>query len=138
MGRVRQRDTAPEVRLRKALWAAGMRGWRVHVKGVPGTPDLAWRSARLAVFVDGAFWHGHPDYYWGQSGAFWNEKIERNRERDRRVDRELREQGWRVLRLWDFEVEKSVEDCVARVKRALEEARSGQDAKQLPMGETPE
>jgi DNA mismatch endonuclease (patch repair protein) len=138
MGRVRQRDTAPEVRLRKALWAAGMRGWRVHVKGVPGTPDLAWRSARLAVFVDGAFWHGHPDYYWGQSGAFWNEKIERNRERDRRVDREIREQGWRVLRLWDFEVEKSVEDCVARVKRALEEARSGQDAKQLPMGETPE
>lgn len=138
MGRVRQRDTAPEVRLRKALWAAGMRGWRVHVEGVPGTPDLASRSARLAVFVDGAFWHGHPDYYWGQSGAFWNEKIERNRERDRRVDRELREQGWRVLRLWDFEVEKSVEDCVARVKRALEEARSGQDAKQLPMGETPE
>lgn len=138
MSRVRQRDTAPEVRLRKALWAAGMRGWRVHVEGVPGTPDLAWRSARLAVFVDGAFWHGHPDYYWGQSGAFWNEKIERNRERDRRVDRELREQGWRVLRLWDFEVEKSVEDCVARVKRALEEARSGQDAKQLPMGETPE
>lgn len=134
MSRVRQRDTAPELRLRKALWAAGVRGWRVHAKGIPGTPDLAWRSVRLAVFVDGAFWHGHPDYYWGQSGAFWNEKIERNRQRDRRVDRELSEQGWRVLRFWDFEVEKSVEECVARVKRALEEARVAQGAKRLPAG----
>jgi DNA mismatch endonuclease (patch repair protein) len=64
-----------------------------------------FRAARVAVFVDGAFWHGHPDYYRGQSGAFWDEKIARNRRRDERVNAKLRESGWEVVRLWDFEVE---------------------------------
>jgi DNA mismatch endonuclease (patch repair protein) len=120
MSRIRGRDTQPELLLRRALWAAGIRGWRLHAKRVPGRPDLAWPSRRLAVFVDGAFWHGHPDYYHGQSGPFWDEKIARNRERDSEVDRELEQAGWRVLRLWDFEVEQDVEGCVSRVKAELE------------------
>jgi DNA mismatch endonuclease Vsr len=61
MARVKTRNTAPEVALRSALWTAGLRGWRLH-KRVPGRPDLVWQSRRVAVFVDGAFWHGHPDY----------------------------------------------------------------------------
>jgi DNA mismatch endonuclease (patch repair protein) len=119
MSRVRNRDTAPEVELRRALWAAGVRGWRLHPRKVPGKPDVAWIGRRLAVFVDGAFWHGHPDYYWGQSGKFWDEKIERNRERDERVTGELIEAGWTVLRFWDFEVERRPEQCVAAVCLAL-------------------
>lgn len=119
MRRVRQRDTAPEVRLRKALWAAGVRGWRVDVRHLPGSPDLAWGAARLAVFVDGAFWHGHPKYYWGQSGPFWDEKIRKNRDRDQRVNAELADLGWRVIRFWDFEVERSLDDCVEQTKAAL-------------------
>jgi DNA mismatch endonuclease (patch repair protein) len=87
---------------------------------VRGRPDLAWPSRRLAVFVDGAFWHGHPDYYRGQSGPFWDEKIARNRERDAEVDRELEQTGWRVLRLWDFEVERDLEGCISRVTAELE------------------
>jgi DNA mismatch endonuclease Vsr len=119
MSRVRTRDTAPEVELRRALWAAGVRGWRLHPRKVPGKPDVAWIGRRLAVFVDGAFWHGHPDHYWGQSGKFWDEKIERNRKRDERVTGELIEAGWTVLRFWDFEVEQRPEQCVAAVCAAL-------------------
>lgn len=119
MSRVRTRDTAPEIELRRALWAAGVRGWRLHSRKVPGRPDVAWLGRRLAVFVDGAFWHGHPDYYRGQSGKFWDEKIERNRKRDERVTGELIEAGWTVLRFWDFEVERRPEQCVAAVCAAL-------------------
>jgi DNA mismatch endonuclease (patch repair protein) len=119
MARVRNRDTDPEIALRRALWAAGMRGWRCHPRGVPGRPDLAWVGRRVAVFVDGAFWHGHPRHYWGQSGEFWDNKIARNRARDERVNTELSEAGWTVLRIWDFEVRKDVSGCVERVRTAV-------------------
>jgi DNA mismatch endonuclease Vsr len=121
MSRVRTRDTAPELALRRALWYAGVRGWRLHPRTVPGRPDLAWIGRKIAVFVDGAFWHGHPDYYRGQSGPFWDEKIARNRRRDAEVNRRLEEEGWRVLRLWDFEVERAPAECAARVARLLVE-----------------
>ncbi|HEX3909950.1 MAG TPA: very short patch repair endonuclease [Solirubrobacteraceae bacterium] len=119
MSRVRNRDTAPELLLRRAMWAAGLRGWRVHPRSIFGNPDLAWIGSRVAVFVDGAFWHGHPDYYHGQSGPFWDEKIARNRERDERVNAELDVSGWQVLRFWDFEVERSPRDCVAQIAERL-------------------
>lgn len=120
MARVKTRDTAPELALRTALWAAGIRGWRVHPKRVPGRPDIAWIGRRVAVFVDGAFWHGHPDYYRGQSGPFWDSKIARNRARDQRVNDELREAGWRVVRIWDFEVERAPTESVERIRKALD------------------
>jgi DNA mismatch endonuclease (patch repair protein) len=128
MSRVRVRDTAPELLLRRELWAAGVRGWRLHAKKLPGKPDLAFFSCKLAVFVDGAFWHGHPDYYRGQSGPFWDAKIAANRERDARVNLQLAELGWEVVRLWDFEVEKDGAGCVARVVAALEERRGVRSA----------
>ena len=124
MSRVRVRDTAPELELRQALWAAGVRGYRLHVKRLPGKPDVAFIGGKLAVFVDGAFWHGHADYYHGQSGPFWDAKIQANRERDARVDAQLAELGWEVLRLWDFEVEKDAAGCAARVAAALERCRA--------------
>src|SRR4051812_29974778 len=102
------------------MFAAGLRGWRCHPRGIPGRPDIAFTRRRLAVFVDGAFWHGHPDYYRGQSGPFWDKKIAKNRERDSRVDTDLEDAGWRVLRIWDFEVDRDVEACVGRVVDALQ------------------
>jgi DNA mismatch endonuclease (patch repair protein) len=90
---------------------------------VPGKPDLAWLGRRVAVFVDGAFWHGHPDYYWGQSGEFWNTKIERNRERDQRVNQQLATLGWGVIRLWDFEVDRDPVECARRVVAVVKAAR---------------
>ena len=123
MARVRSKDTAPELELRRALWAAGIRGWRLHPRRVPGRPDLAWLGRRIAVFVDGAFWHGHPSRHKpGRSGAYWDEKIQRNVDRDRRVDAELRDRGWRVVRVWDFEVRKELGGVVERIVDALREA----------------
>jgi DNA mismatch endonuclease (patch repair protein) len=120
MARVGSRDTGPEIALRRALWAAGMRGWRCHPKGVPGRPDLAWIGRRVAVFVDGAFWHGHPDHYWGQSGKYWDEKIARNRARDERVNRELTEAEWAVVRVWDFEINRDLPGCVERIAHCVD------------------
>jgi DNA mismatch endonuclease, patch repair protein len=125
MSRVKTRDTKPEIMLRRALWVGGLRGWRLHVGTIPGRPDLAWPGRRVAVFVDGAFWHGHPDYYQGQSGKFWDEKIARNRARDERVNSELEERSWYVVRLWDFEVEREIDSCVERVRVAWESSRTG-------------
>lgn len=121
MAAVKGKHTTPEVRLRKALYAAGVRGWRCHYKRASGTPDIAWPARRVAVFVDGAFWHGHPTRHRpGRSGAYWDEKIERNIARDRRVDAELHDQGWKVVRVWDFEVKKNLGNVVERVVDALE------------------
>ena len=123
MAKVRSRDTKPEVALRRGLWAAGVRGWRCHRRNLPGRPDLAFGRARLAVFVDGAFWHGHPSKYWpGRSGPYWDAKIARNQARDRRADAELEAMGWSSLRLWDFEIEQNLPRSVGRVIEALENA----------------
>ena len=119
MARVRTRNTSPELALRHALYKAGLRGWRLH-RRLPGKPDITFGRARLCVFVDGAFWHGHPDYYRGQSGEFWDAKLARNRERDGRVNAELEALGWSVLRLWDFEVARDPHTCVERVRTALQ------------------
>lgn len=123
MACVKGRDTGPELLLRRALWAAGARGWRCHRKSLPGSPDLAFGRARLAVFVDGAFWHGHPKKWWlGRSGPYWDAKIARNVARDRRVDAELEARGWRVIRLWDFEIENDPRAAAELVTAMLREA----------------
>lgn len=116
MRRVKNKNTAPELALRRALWAAGLRGWRLHPRDIPGRPDLVFRRVKLAVFVDGGFWHGHPDHYHGQSGPFWDAKIANNIARDNRVNAELADSGWKVLRFWDFEIERDPESCVAAVR----------------------
>lgn len=120
MARIRSKDTKPELALRSALHLAGVRGWRVHAKHLPGKPDLAFTRWRVAVFVDGRFWHGHPDFFTpGKSGAYWDAKIARTQERDRAANEALAGDGWVVLRFWDFEVEKDLDACVARVVGAL-------------------
>lgn len=121
MAAVRASDTGPELVLRRALRAAGLRGYRIHRKDLFGRPDIAWIGSRVAVFVDGAFWHGHPSAFTpGKSGSFWDRKIAANRERDRRVNARLEETGWRVLRFWDFEIETVLDACVRRVEEALQ------------------
>ena len=100
MARIGSKDTGPEVALRKALWAAGLRGFRKNW-GRPSI-DIAYVGRRVAVFVDGCFWHGCPGHYRepGTNKGYWRPKIARNRERDGEVVRRLREGGWLVVRLW--------------------------------------
>lgn len=123
MTAVRSKDTSPEIAVRRALFAAGVRGWRCHYKRAAGTPDLAWPALRVALFVDGAFWHGHPSRHRpGRSGRYWDEKIARNVSRDRQVDADLAASAWTVLRVWDFEVRRDLADVVGRVVATLGES----------------
>lgn len=127
MSRIRSRDTKPELELRRQLYAIGLRGWRCHPRDLPGKPDMAFTRWRVAVFVDGCFWHGHPDFFTpGKSGAYWDAKIARTRERDRIANDTLNAQGWTVLRFWDFEVEGAPAACALRVVAALDIAKGVQ------------
>lgn len=126
MTAVRSTNTTPELQLRRALHAAGIRGWRCHYRRAAGKPDLAWPASRVAVFVDGAFWHGHPSRHTpGRSGSYWDAKIARNVERDRHHDRLLSDAGWEVVRAWDFEIRRDPDAVVARIAGALGPRISG-------------
>lgn len=103
MSRVRGHDTKPELILRRALHARGFR-YRLHVRDLPGRPDLVFPRYSAVVFVHGCFWHGHDCHLFRMPSTradFWKDKIERNRERDRKNRAELFDRGWRVLELWE-------------------------------------
>jgi DNA mismatch endonuclease (patch repair protein) len=112
-----------EVALAKLLRVAGLRGWRRH-QSVFGKPDFIFRTAKLAVFVDGCFWHRCPQHsnMPANNRAFWRRKLSANTARDRLVTRTLRLRGWRVLRIWEHELARKNEArCVQRIKRMLVE-----------------
>jgi DNA mismatch endonuclease, patch repair protein len=115
MSAVKSRNTRPELRLRRALHARGLR-YRVHAQELPGAPDLVNRRRKVAVFVDGDFWHGNPEV-WLRRGmaameeqfppekrAFWTAKLKRNVERDSEVNLELEAKGWLIVRIWESEI----------------------------------
>jgi DNA mismatch endonuclease (patch repair protein) len=121
MARIKGHDTSPEMRLRKALWSAGLR-FRLRKAGLSVRPDLVLGShPEIAVFIDGCFWHGCPEHYVPPRSAidFWSRKLGTNVERDRRQTLMLEAEGWTVLRFWECEVVESLGRCVAGVKRAL-------------------
>lgn len=132
MASIKKHDTVPELALRSALWSAGVKGWRCHAK-VTGTPDIAFKRWRVAVFVDGVWWHGHPDYLpKGRRGPYWDEKIARNRVRDRSVNKVLRQMGWKVIRIWDLDVISDPRGACERVVHALRAAGWPRGSKLLP------
>jgi len=98
------KDSKPEMQLRRALHALGLR-YRLHRKDLPGKPDIVFPSARVAVFVDGCFWHRCPEHYVApkNNAEFWEQKIQKNVDRDRRQDAELAELGWDSVRVWEHE-----------------------------------
>ncbi|MDD2875681.1 MAG: very short patch repair endonuclease [Acidiphilium sp.] len=108
MSRIRGRDTKPEIRVRRALHAAGLR-YRLHAKDLPGKPDLVFRGRRIALFVHGCFWHQHPDPDCKLSRMpkskldFWRPKLEGNRLRDEKTRSALETNGWTVVEVWECE-----------------------------------
>lgn len=115
MGKIRAKDTKPEMRLRKALWKKHVR-YRVNTTKLPGKPDISIAKYKLAVFVDGEFWHG---YDWDErkkniktNRKFWIPKIERNMQRDREVNRQLRDLDFTVFRFWDHEIKENLDKCI--------------------------
>lgn len=116
MSRQRSRDTAIEIALRRELHSRGLR-FRVHRRPIPGVrreADVVFGPARVAVFVDGCFWHGCPDHAtWPKNNeAFWRQKIEGNRARDADTDQRLTEAGWLSVRVWEHEEVASAADRV--------------------------
>lgn len=110
-----------ELRLRMAFVKAGLSGWTLHAKYLPGRPDFCFRSAKLLVFVDGCFWHGCPacGHVPKVRGKFWDAKIRRNRERDKNITEDLRSFGFRVIRFWEHDLRISLNECVRRIYNGL-------------------
>ncbi len=132
MAAVRNKDSKAELALRRELHRRGVR-YRLHARDVPGCPDLVIRRYRLAVFVDGDFWHGNA---WRLRGLarledqfptrteFWTKKIRRNIERDREVTAALEDAGWTVVRVWESEVLRDSAAVGSELVRVLEGLRS--------------
>jgi DNA mismatch endonuclease (patch repair protein) len=119
MSSIRSRDTGPELAVRAALSKEGV-DFEVNVGGLPGSPDIVLRGRRIAVFVDGDFWHGRlrvPK----SNGTFWRRKFEANAARDRRADRALRRAGWSVLRVWESDIRRGLPGCVGRILKKMGE-----------------
>jgi len=116
MKRIKSKDTSIEIILRKALWEKGYR-YRKNCKNVIGKPDLCFKGKKLAVFCDSEFWHGkyfmEGKYIPKTNREFWIEKLEKNIERDKTVNMKLKENGWTVLRLWESDIRKNLDKCIA-------------------------
>ena len=122
MARIRGKNTGPEKRFRSALWSAGLR-YRVHADTPVGKPDVVFPGKKLAIFIDGCFWHGCPRHYVrpGSRVDFWAEKLRTTIVRDRRQTLALEDLGWSVLRVWEHEVFEELDAVVREVRRVLEE-----------------
>lgn len=128
MSRIRgngNKDT--EIALMKLLRLNRITGWRRR-QSVFGKPDFVFRAARVAVFVDGCFWHGCPKHCNTPSNnrTFWEAKLSANKARDRTVNRALRDSGWHVIRIWEHDLAKRSGACVGRIQKAL--SAIGKDA----------
>lgn len=124
MSAIKSKNTRPELALRRALWVRGMR-FRVNLKTLPGKPDIVFTRAKIAVFCDGDFWHGHN---WALRGIpsleeelksytpFWRDKILGNIRRDEVNTARLKSEGWMVIRIWESDIKKDVEKCATLVE----------------------
>lgn len=126
MKAVRSTGSKIEDKFAKALFALGLR-YRKNDKSVFGKPDLTFKKYKIAVFVDGEFWHGKD---WGvrkydhkSNQEFWFKKIERNISRDNEVNQQLSELGWKVFRFWGQDINKNLSNCTSKILNAINEAK---------------
>jgi DNA mismatch endonuclease (patch repair protein) len=122
MKKIKGKNTKPEKILRSALFRKGYR-FRIHRKDLPGNPDIVFPKYKTAVFVHGCFWHFHEDCREGRipstNTEFWNNKLSKNIERDKRNINALEEAGWWVLVIWECEIEKNIDDTIQKVMQNL-------------------
>jgi DNA mismatch endonuclease, patch repair protein len=115
MSRIRGKGTKPERAVAELMAGAGLR-WEEHCKDLPGRPDFVLRDLKIAIFVDGDFWHGWRFPAWRlKLSEYWERKIEGNIRRDIRNFRALRRGGWKVIRIWEHQIRKSPARCLERI-----------------------
>ena len=116
------KNTKPELALRKALRTIGISGYRLHWKKATGRPDIAYPGRKIAIFVNGCYWHRCPycDLPLPKSNTdFWANKFERNKKRDSEKILKLKEDGWKILVFWECEIKKDVYTCAKKVKKEI-------------------
>ncbi len=120
MSRIKGRDTKPELSLRKLLFRKGVRGYRTHYK-LPGKPDIVFLSKKVAIFIDGCFWHKCPKCFIEPETrkGFWLNKISGNVKRDKEVKKLLKKDKWKVLRFWEHEVKKDANKVTEKIIKEL-------------------
>jgi len=116
MSRIRAKNTGPEVKLRKLLFSNGIRGYRIHYK-LLGKPDIVFIKKKIAIFIDGCFWHKCPEDFQEPETRkeFWMKKIQSNIDRDKKVNEKLKNDGWTVMRIWEHEIKKEPEKAVKKI-----------------------
>lgn len=124
MSRIKCRDTKPEIVLRKLLFASGARGYRLNY-ALKGKPDIVFPKQKLAIFVDGCFWHKCPKCFHkpATNKAFWLNKIESNVKRDKSVNSGLNKFGWKVMRFWEHDLRKDLNKCCQKIVFELSKFR---------------
>jgi len=122
MTSIKSKNTKPEMVIRKILWLQGFR-YRIHDRSIIGTPDISSKKAKLAIFIDGCFWHGCKRCYKEPKSnvGFWRKKIQNNRKKRNSVRTQLRREGWNVLEFWEREINANSKRIATRVFSCLEE-----------------
>lgn len=120
MSKIKSKNTLLEVNFRKILWKNGLTGFRLHYK-IAGKPDIVFARKKLAIFLDGDFWHG---YNWKNLGKippkkYWQAKIQKNIDRAKKYNLQLRKEGWKVLRIWEHDFKNNPEKQIKAIKKQL-------------------
>ncbi|OJU52931.1 MAG: hypothetical protein BGN96_10095 [Bacteroidales bacterium 45-6] len=122
MSKIRSKNTKPEVKLRKALFAQGFR-YRINDKKIAGSPDIVFPKYKTVIFVQGCFWHGHENcklsHLPKSNVEFWRSKMERNKKRDKQIKYQLIVSGWKVIEVWECEIKTKL-----RLKRTVDKIAS--------------
>ena len=121
MSKIRGKNTGPEIKLRKMLWSEGIRGYRIH-HNLPGQPDIVFTKKKIAIFIDGCFWHKCPACFQEPETRkeFWMKKIQSNVDRDKKVNEQLQAEGWTIIRIWEHEIRKEPETILSKIMFLLD------------------
>lgn len=122
MSSIKQKDTKPELAVRKALFTAGVRGYRLHWVKVPGNPDLVFVSRKVAIFINGCFWHRCPKCNLPlpkSNTSYWTTKFEKNVMRDKKKIQDLKTMGWKTLVLWECEIRSNLPKVINKITKVL-------------------
>ncbi|MCK5140161.1 MAG: very short patch repair endonuclease [Thermodesulfovibrionia bacterium] len=120
MQNIRSKNTMPELRIMRELRRRKVY-FAVHVDKITGKPDIVFRRKKVLVFIDSDFWHGHPKRYIKPktNWQYWQTKIDRNKKRDKEVNTSLRGEGWKIIRLWEYDIKRNIDKCINKLLKAI-------------------